>query len=65
MSMVLDDDDAARVAIKEDGAPNTVRPTECLISVGAKAKMVPAENMVTDAAMATVVNFMIAVCDCL
>ena len=31
MSMVLDDDDAARVAIKEDGAPNTVRPTECLI----------------------------------
>jgi hypothetical protein len=59
MSMVLDDDDAARVAIKEDGAPNTlVRPTECLISVGAKAKMVPAENMVTDAAMATVVNFM-------
>jgi hypothetical protein len=57
MSMVLDDDDAARVAIKEDGAPNTVRPTECLISVGAKA-MVPAENMVTDAAMATVVNFM-------
>jgi hypothetical protein len=65
MSMVLDDDDAARVAIKEDGAPNTVvRPTECLISVGAKA-MVPAANMVTDAAMATVVNFMIAVCDCL
>jgi hypothetical protein len=56
MSIVLDDDDAARVAIKDDGAPNTVRATECL-NVGAKA-MVPTANMVTDA-MATVVNFMI------